>query len=168
MPDVQTSKTQLKKSMKALQETGEVLVELSPSRLVQLELPETLHDAVTAARNMSHEAKRRQLQFIGKLMRQVDVAPLREKLAAWSGENQTETARLHRIEHWRNRLINEVESINSFIQSYPFANIQELRTLIRNSRQEVLNNKPPKNSRLLFRFIRDVIMKYETERKEND
>jgi len=168
MPDEQTSKTQLKKSMKALQETGGSLVELPISRLNQLELPETLRDAIIAARNMSHEAKRRQLQYIGKLMRQIDVIPLREQLAAWAGDSQAETARLHATERWRNKLIEEDGAINDFLQSYPFANAQQLRTLIRNSRQEVLKSKPPKNSRLLFRYVREIFTQSEAERKKND
>ncbi|MBU6459816.1 MAG: DUF615 domain-containing protein [Proteobacteria bacterium] len=168
MPEEKISKTQLKKTMLSLQDTGKSLAELSTSRLNQLQLPDTLREAIIAVRHMSHEARRRQLQYIGKLMRQIDVTPIREKLTAWAGDNQEEAARFHMMERWRDKLIHDDAATQDFIQLYPSTNIQQLRNLIRNSRQETQKEAPPKNSRLLFRYIREILTLSDTERKQHD
>jgi len=83
MPDESVSKTQRKKEVRALQELGESLVELDDDQLVAIDLPEILRDAVMEARRITRfGARRRQLQYIGKLMRHVDATPIRAALAA--------------------------------------------------------------------------------------
>lgn len=150
------SKTQIKQRMHDLQEMGEVLVELSKDKLNQLDLPETLRDAVLEAKRITaHGGRRRQLQYIGKLMRSVDAAPIQAKLDEWNGNHAEETALLHRLENWRSRLIEDDAALAEFLTLYPAFDVQHLRTLIRNSRKEQQLGKPPKSSRELFRALRE-------------
>lgn len=152
------SKTRLKQEMHALQELGERLVELDPTKIVELDLPEKLIDALLAARKMtSHGARRRQIQFIGKLMRTIDPAPVQARLHAWQHSSMQHTAWLHQLERWRDRLINDEVVITEFLQHYPQADIQQLRTLLRNIEKEKLAGKPPKSFRALFQLLRQII-----------
>src|SRR5512139_2552220 len=99
--DVLLSRTRRKKQVAALQELGAELVALNPEQLAAMGLPESLHEAVLAARQMTRfEARRRQMQYIGKLMRHVDPEPIRAHLERWSRASREHTARLHRIERW--------------------------------------------------------------------
>ena len=131
---------------------------LNRSQLAQVELPEGLRDAVEAAQRIhAHEGRRRQLQFIGKLMRFVDPAPIRLKIDGWKTVSVEETVRLHLIERWRDRLIEDAAAIEALMADYPQADLQQLRTLIRNVHRERAQNKPPKNYRALFQLLRDII-----------
>lgn len=152
------SKTQRKQIMHDLQELGEALVELPKEKLQQLDLPENLHDAVLEARRISaHGGRRRQLQYVGKLMRTVDTAPIQDKLDQWNGNHAEETARMHRLENWRKRLIEDDAALGDLLTQNPTFDVQHLRTLIRNARREALQSKPPKSSRELFRLLRDTL-----------
>jgi ribosome-associated protein len=152
------SKTRRKQEMHALQDIGEQLVQLDFKRLTELGLPDTLTDAILEARRMrKHGALRRQMQFIGKLMRNVDAEPIREKLDAWSGLNLKHTAWLHTLERWRERLLADEQAIGDLGQQYPAADLQQLRTLIRNAQKERLANKPPKSFRALFQELQRII-----------
>src|SRR5688572_12592868 len=106
MSDDAPSKSQRKREMHDLQALGSELVELNEQQLASIELPERLLDAVREAKRMTKfEAKRRQLQYIGKVMRDVDPEPIRSRLAAWKAVSIENTARLHAIERWRARLL---------------------------------------------------------------
>ena len=155
--DEPPSKSQRKRDMDALQTIGAELVALNDQQLASIELPENLRDAVTEARRLHpHEARRRQLQYIGKLMRHIDPEPIRAKLDGWLSVSAEHTAKLHHIERWRERLLNDPQSVSEFISEYPAADSQQLRTLIRNTEQERARGKPPKNFRALFQMIRDL------------
>ncbi len=150
------SKTRIKQQMHELQELGEKLVELPKDKLNQLDLPESLRDAVLEARRITaHGGKKRQLQYIGKLMRSVDPEPIQVKLDQWSGNHAEETALLHRLENWRTRLIDDDNALSEFLTLHPDFDVQQLRTLIRNARKEAQQQKPPKSSRELFRTLRE-------------
>lgn len=150
------SKTQLKQQMHELQKLGEILVELPKSKLQQLDLPENLRDALLEANRITaHGGKRRQLQYIGKLMRSVDPAPIQAKLNQWNGSDAEENALLHRLENWRQRLIDDDGALSEFLMQHPDFDVQQLRTLIRNARKETQQQKPPKSSRELFRVLRE-------------
>lgn len=152
------SKTRLKQEMHALQELGERLAELEPAKIAELDLPEKLVDALLAARTItSHGARRRQMQFIGKLMRAIDAVPVQEKLDAWQHSSMQHTAWLHRLERWRDRLISDETAVTEFIQHYPQTDVRQLRTLLRNIEKEKLADKPPKSFRALFQLLRQVI-----------
>jgi len=152
------SKTRRKEAMLALQDLGEELVKLPASKLDKLDLPDELRRAVEDCRRFTkHGAIRRQLQYIGRLMRGVDEAPIARQLAAWKGESDEEKALLHRIERWRDRLIDNDEALTLFLNEYPQADATQFRQLIRNARHEAANNKPPKSSRAIFKLVREVV-----------
>ena len=156
--DIARSKTQRKKDMHALQEIGEQLVELDQKKLNEFDLPEILIDAINLARPMNkHGARRRQMQYIGKLMRTVDVLPIQEKLKSWQQASVHQTARLHQLERWRERLLTDEHALTEFAQKYPAADLQHLKLLIRNAQKEKAADKPPKNFRLLFQELQAVI-----------
>lgn len=152
------SKTRLKQQMHALQELGELLVELPKDKLQQLDLPENLRDAVLQARKITaHGGRRRQLQYIGKLMRSVDPEPIQTRIDQWNGNHAEETALLHRLENWRQRLLDDDAALAEFLTQHPGFDVQPLRTLIRNARREAQQQKPPKSSRELFRLLRETL-----------
>lgn len=157
LPD-QPSKTRRKQEMHALQAVGEQLVALDMKRLIELELSEQLMDAILQARQIQkHGARRRQLQYIGKIMRHIDVQPVQEKLAAWARVPLEQTAWFHQLEHWRERLLNEEQALTEFAQQFPQADLQQIRLLIRNARKEKLADKPPKSYRQLFQVLREIV-----------
>jgi ribosome-associated protein len=152
------SKTRRKKDMHALQSLGESLVELSALQLAQVEMPEELRDAVVEARRITgHEARRRQLQFIGRLMRDVDPAPIRARLDEWRGQSREATAQLHAVERWRDRLIADDDALTEFARAHPAADLQALRAAIRETRRERAAERPPKHFRELFRLLREAM-----------
>jgi ribosome-associated protein len=157
MQDDLVSKTQQKRAMQDLQALGAALVGLSDAQLAALALPEPLAAAVADARRMSqHGAKRRQLQFIGKLMRSIDPEPIREQLAALRGQSVRAAARQRRLEDWRTRLLDDDAALTAFAQEFPAADLQALRTAIRNARREQAGAKPPRAYREIFRLLREA------------
>jgi len=143
--------------MLALQELGAQLVELNEQQLASMQLPEALLDAVLEARGLSkREARRRQLQFIGRLMRDIDAVPIRDRLQEWRGQGREHTAQLHSLERWRDELLAGDPALARFLREYPAADSQKLRTLIRNARREQGADLPPKNYRELFRALREM------------
>jgi ribosome-associated protein len=151
------SKSQRKRDMDALQDIGEELTQLNEQQLASIELPENLREAVLEARAMKrNEARRRQMQYVGKLMRQVDPLPIRTKIDGFLSVSAEHTAQLHHIERWRERLIDDPQAVSEFIAAYPEADSQQLRTLIRNTSDERARGKPPKNFRALFQMIRGL------------
>jgi ribosome-associated protein len=158
--DEPISKTKLKAEADAAQNIGKKLIDLSKDRLIKLDLPEALFDAVMEAKRLTaNGAVRRQLQYLGRLMRDIDSAPIVEQLQAWEGKNVQENARFHTMERWRTRLIAEPNALQEFLKAFPQADIQQLRTLIRNAQREEAAQKPPKSSRELFKLIREVTEK---------
>jgi ribosome-associated protein len=152
------SKTRRKKDMHALQSLGESLVELSAHQLAQVEMPEDLRDAVLEAKRISgREGRRRQLQFIGRLMRDIDPAPIRAKLDVWRGQSREATAQLHAVERWRDRLLADDEALTAFAREHPGADLQVLRTAIRETRRERAAERPPRHFRDLFRLVREAM-----------
>lgn len=155
MQDELTSKTKKKQEMHALQKLGAALVELSAAHFGSMTLPEALQQAVQEARRIrSHEARRRQMQLIGKLMRGLDPEPIRAQLAAVSGGSAQERARHQRLEHWRARLMDDDAALTAFASEHRDADLQNLRSLLRNARKEQKDGKPPRAYRELFRLIR--------------
>jgi ribosome-associated protein len=158
MPDESSSKTQLKKHMHELQELGAELVDLNEQQLATIDLPESLLDAVMAARRITKfEARRRQLQYIGKLMRSIDPEPIRERIDAYKAVSRTHTARLHLVERWRTRLLEDEHALTELLNEYPEADATQLRVLVRNALREREAGDPPKSFRALFRLLNDVV-----------
>jgi ribosome-associated protein len=158
MSDDRPSKTQRKREMHDLQSLGTELVGLSEQQLASIELPERLLDAVMEAKHMTKfEAKRRQMQYIGKIMRDVDPEPIRERLAAWKAVSTESTARLHAIERWRKRLLEDENAMTELVREYPSADAARLRTLIRNAAREREQGKAPRSFREIFKVLTDII-----------
>ena len=149
------SKTKRKKEMLELQALGAELVELPDSVLAGIDMPENLRAAVLEAKRITaHEGRRRQMQYIGRLMRDTDPAPIRERLDALSGHSAQETARHKRLEQLREKLLADDTALTDFVTTHSGADLQELRTLIRNARKEQKDGKPPRAYRELFRVLK--------------
>jgi ribosome-associated protein len=151
------SKSQKKRDMHALQDMGTALVELSAERLARIEMPDALREALREAQRLTrHEARRRQMQYIGRLMRDVDPAPLREALDAVNSVSAIETARQHRLERLRERLLEDEAVLTEIGAAHPGADLARLRQLRRGALHEREAAKPPKNFRELFRLLREI------------
>jgi ribosome-associated protein len=157
MQDEFVSKTKRKQEMHELQALGVALVALSESQLQDMSLESRLHEAVLAAKRItSHEARRRQMQYIGRLMRDADAEPIRARLAAVEGHSAQAAAHHRRLEAWRERLMEDDEALTEFVAAHPGADLQELRALLRNARKEAKEGKPPRAYRELFRFLKNA------------
>jgi len=152
------SKSQQKRDVEALQELGEALVELPDSQFKRIDLPEDLRTAVAACRKITQNgALRRQKQYIGKLMRHIDPAPIQAQLDVFNGVSAEANVKLHQAEKWRDKLIADNEALTLFLNNFPDTDATHLRQLIRNARDEAARNKPPKSFREIFRVIREAI-----------
>lgn len=157
-PDARPSKTQRKQAMHELQSLGERLLDLSAADLETLGLPERLRDAVgEARRTRSHEGRRRILQYIGKLMREVDPAPIRERFAVMDGESAVATAAHQQIERWRTRVLDDDAALTELARALPGADLQPLRTAIRAARKERAAGKPPKHFRQIYQLLKPLL-----------
>jgi ribosome-associated protein len=168
------SKSQLKREMHALQELGEALIALPKDALKRMPMPEDLDDAVREARRITdHEGKRRQLQYVGKVMRSLtdeEIAAIRTALDSYKGVNKAETARMHWIERTREKLLADDAALTEFLRDHPGVDVQEGRTLIRNARKEREQQKPPRYYRELFQWIKNAagVEDAEAEEEERD
>lgn len=143
--------------MHALQALGAELVELPEATLAALGLPEDLASAVRAAKRItSHEARRRQLQYIGRLMRDVDPAPIRAELEALTGQSAAAAAEHRRLERLREELLADDAALTGYVARHAGADLQQLRTLIRNARREQKAGRPPRAYRELFRVLKTL------------
>lgn len=152
------SKTQRKKEMHALQALGQQLVDLSGEQLARVELPEELREAIAFAHRVeSHEGRRRHLQYIGKLMRQVDAEEIRAAIGRATGESRAAVALMHLAERWRDRLLDDDPALTDFLAERPGADVQWLRATIRAARRERAAGQPPKHARALYRWLHDQL-----------
>jgi ribosome-associated protein len=159
--DERPSKTQLKQQMLALQRLGQRLTELPADRLAALELPERLRDAVAEfKRTRSHEGRRRQLQYIGKLMRLVDAEPLQAAVDAFALGSAVDSLQLHEAERWRLELVNDDDALDRWVRAHPDSDLQQLRSLVRAARREAalpLQQRHGRSWRELFQFVKPYI-----------
>ncbi|HTI17863.1 MAG TPA: ribosome biogenesis factor YjgA [Trinickia sp.] len=166
------SKSQMKREMQALQVLGAQLVELSKDALKRMPMPEDLADAVRDARRITdHEGKRRQMQYIGRVMRSLtdaETEALRTALDAYRGVNKAATARLHWIEQTRDRLLADDDAFTAFVREHPDADAQTGRTLIRHARKETQQGKPPRYYRELFQWIKTASAKTGADEDDAD
>jgi ribosome-associated protein len=155
------SKTRLKQQSHDLQKLGMALAELPDARLQQLGLPERLLDALLQYRSTrSHEGRRRQLQYVGKLMRDVDDAPLREAVAESKLGSARDTLLLHEAERWRDALLAEDDALTRWLHEHADCDAQRLRSLVRAARREAAlppEQRNPRSLRELFQFIRPLL-----------
>ncbi len=153
------TKSALKRQMTALQKMGEVLVELPEAQLQKIPLENPLLDAVRMARSLkNHGAKRRQLQYIGKIMRNIDPTPIQAALEKIQNKSQQGKAQFHQIERWRDRLIAEGDSaLEKFLEQHPNADRQHIRQLMRKAQHDLAQNKNTGGKTELFRYLSELI-----------
>jgi ribosome-associated protein len=154
----QKSKSQAKREMLALQSLGEQLVDLSPNQMSKIEMPQDLRKAVLFARTLKKsEARRRQMQYIGTLMRDADPEPIRKALDEISRGRGHDAQLFRELEQWRNGLIDGNDDfLGDIANHFPDADRKRLHRLVLNARKEREENKPPIASRALFRYLRQL------------
>ena len=152
------SKSQLKRDSHALQAMGKELVEMPEGKLQKFNLPDSLKEAIYEARKLKNrEAKRRHLQYIGKLMRISDIDEIQITLDKMDHQSLTYRQHFKQLEVWRERIITQGnKGIESFLKDYPRAERQQLRNLQRQANREIELKKPPVASRKIFEYIRSV------------
>ncbi len=155
---VRPNKTQIKKDMAVLFALSEEMSELSATQLKCLELPENIHKAVVEVSGMPHKgARKRLLKFVTGQLHKIDVEPILEKLARMKNKSAHAVREHHIAERWRDKLIAEgSNALTELLNEQPQADRQQLRQLLRNAQKEVEAAKPPKSSRLLYRYLKDL------------
>jgi ribosome-associated protein len=158
--DIIKSRTQTKNDAHDLKDFGKKLIELNEKQIKSLPLDETVIDNILDAKTMTKTAFKRQLQYVGKLLRSCDMEPIYDAYNKYTSQSVEDTALLHRIEKLRLRLLDSETSkmaTTEFLSKYPYASPQILRQLIRNTLKEQKENKPVKNFRELFQFIKNAM-----------
>ena len=163
------SKSQVKREMHALLDLGKRLIELSDDRLKQLDLGESLMAAIKDAKRISptaREGRRRQIHYVGKLMRNVDPEPILKQLDVWENGSKEDTRAMHRLEALRDLLLRDDDALTEFMNEFSGADIQQLRTLIRAARKEAEKNSTlvqgqdpqRKHYRALYQLLDDLLL----------
>ncbi|WP_119328129.1 ribosome biogenesis factor YjgA [Cysteiniphilum halobium] len=154
------SRTKIKKEAHDITDFGKKLTELSEERIKKMPLDEKIIDEIIKAKSMQRIALKRQLQYIGKLMRNAD---LNEAYATYDGytqKNQAEIAKIHRLEQLRDALVNEHTMKSAFdklLKEHPHTNTQQLRQLIRHHHKEVSQQNPGKSYRQIFQLLKEIL-----------
>lgn len=152
------SKTQRKQQMTDLQVLGAALVKLSPEQLARLDLPESLRDAVLDCKRFNkHEAIRRQMQYIGRIMRDLDAAPIAAALAGLQAPSRQQTALHHLAEKWRTELLADPQAFERFSREFPYVDAPKLRSLVEAVDAEKKANRAPKHFRELFHVLSAIV-----------
>ena len=155
------SKTRRKQASHQLQDLGEAVIALPDERLAALDLPESLLDAIADYKHTkTFEGQRRQMQYIGKLMRRIDPEPIRQAVTEMQLGRAHDSLALHRAEAWRSQLVADDAALTRFSAEHPAADVQQLRTLVRNARKDAALTPEQRNGRAyreLFRFIRQHV-----------
>ena len=151
------SKSQRKRDMRAVQALGAELIRLSTEQLLKVPLSETLKEAVLEARGLARGAYQRQVRHIAKLLTHEDITAIRSAVEEFQEGQRTATARFHRLERWRERLLEEGDAaLQELGETFPGMDRQYVRQLVRNARQEQSASKAVNAYRALFRYLRDL------------
>jgi ribosome-associated protein len=159
------SKTQLKAEADEKQALGEALLTLRADLMARLDLPEKLIDALAQAKRITNfEGRRRQMQFIGKLMRPLDMTPIRAAIDEQANGSADLTLALHLAEQWRDKLIASDDALGQWITQYPGTDSQQLRALIRQARKDIAKPETPgqaprhgKSYREIFQLVKETM-----------
>jgi len=172
------SRTDRKRESDELQKLGEDLLTLRAELMARLPLSDKLVDAIADAKNITNfEGKRRQLQFVGKLMRKLDADTLEQVRAALTEQHSgsaSETLALHQVEQWRERLIAEDDAFADWVTRYPESDSQQLRALIRQVRkdaQPTVAGETPRHGktyRELFQLVRSRLNEAPDDKEDDD
>lgn len=156
------SKSEIKRDAEELKKLGSKLVELTQTNLDKIQLDETLLDAINLARRSRLEAKRRQLQFIGKLLRSAteeEINHIRESLDKIENKHNQQQAMLHKLELLRDELVEQGDdALAKLLDEHPDADRQHLRNLIRSAQKEKAQNKPPKAYRDIYQYLKTLVL----------
>lgn len=153
------SKSELKRQVNVLQLLGEELLELSPQNLAKVPLNEELYDAIMLAHKIRNkkEAYRRQLQFIGKLMRHVEPEPIVSALDLIKSRKSRGAAAAQQLETLRDDLLARADvAINELLEKHPDADRQKMRQLVRQASKEQKLEKPAKAYKELFKYLKQL------------
>lgn len=152
------SKSELKREAHRHQQLGKKLAELNPKKWRDLPISENLFNALVENNRLTqNEAKRRHLQYIGKIMRDEDIDAIQAGLDLLDPSSEVYGRRIKQQEMWRTRLVSDDAGLNAFIEEFPAVDRQQLRNLVRNAQKE-MSSEPPKpgtNYKKLFQFIRE-------------
>ena len=162
--DEEPSRSQLKREALAIRDLGSELALLGAAERARVPLPEDVVDAINELnRTTKNGARKRQLGWLAKRLRKIDVKPIEDALESIRQAARANTQTLHLVEQWRDRLLgdennpNPKQALTEFLDKYPHANRQLLRQLQRAAVKERTENKPPKSARLLFKSVRDAV-----------
>ncbi|AWH88416.1 ribosome biogenesis factor YjgA [Limnobaculum parvum] len=151
------SKSEIKRDAEALKDLGTELVQLGKNALERIPLDEDLRAAINLAQRIKKEGYRRQIQLIGKMLRSRDVEPIQTALDKLKNRHNQQVSLFHKLENLRDRLIdNGDEAISEVLTLYPHGDRQQLRSLVRAAQKERAGNKPPKSSRLIFQYLKEL------------
>ena len=157
------SKSELKRQSNELQKLGEQLIDEPRDRVKRVPMPDEVKDAILMCQTITnHEGRRRQLQYVGKMMRTLneeEVDIIKRTIDSWKGASKAETAALHALERRREKLLGDDKALTQLLEEHPELDAQHLRTLIRNARKEQAENKPPKAYREIFQILKDLAKK---------
>ncbi len=157
--EVVVSKTELKKDSKKIQAFGKKISELTVKNIETFKFSPNIYEAIIDLKNIkSNAAKKRQVQYVGKLLREIDLTPAFLIIEQLKVSSQKETQQNHSIEKWREELLINADSITQFFNQYPNIDRQSLRQAITNAQRERKEKKPPKYSRQLFKILREIII----------
>lgn len=156
---VRPNKSQIKRDIAELQKFAEALTQLSIQQLEEMQLEEKIYEAVAAAAAMPQKgARKRQLKFITGLLRKTDSEPIVEQLAIIENKSAHSSREHHILEQWRDRLLQQGDTaLSELVAEFPEADSQKLRQLMRNANKELQAGKPPKSSRLIYRYLKELI-----------
>jgi len=153
------SKSEIKRDAEDLKQRGEKLVNLTKANLTKVPLDDSLKDAIELAQRLQKEARRRQLQYIGKLLRSIDAEPIREALEKIENKHNQQQAMLHKLEILRDELVAKGDvALTDLLNEHPSADRQQLRNLIRAAQKEKEQNKPSKAYREIYQILKTLIL----------
>ena len=155
------SKSEMKREMERLQQLGKRLTELNTSQWQTLTISDVLHAALVESKRLkNHEAKRRHMQYIGKLMRDENWELIQQQVDLLDPSSEAYGRRIGQMEKWRERLIKDAKAMNAFIDEYPDVDRQHLRNLVRNASKEMAGDEPKPGSgyKKLFQFIKETMI----------
>ncbi|MBI0157255.1 MULTISPECIES: ribosome biogenesis factor YjgA [Gilliamella] len=152
---IYVSKSEIKRDAEVLKKLGVELVNLSKNEISKIPLDEDLLYSIELAQKIKKEGYRRQIQYIGKLLRNRDIEPITQALDKLKNRHNQQVAMFHRLEKLRDELI-ETGDAESIMELFPTADRQQLRTLARSAKKELTANKPPKTARQIFQYLKEL------------
>jgi ribosome-associated protein len=156
---LEKSKTRKKHEANALQALGTELTQLSEEQLHRIPLPQNLLDAILAAQKIHHRGgRKRQLQYIGKLMRDIDPQPVKQAIQHMQLQHKRDITQFHQLETWRDQLLQNSSTVmDELLTRFPDLDVQHVRQLVRNAHKESSGQKPPKSARALFKYLQTLL-----------